>query len=154
MISIDMEERVSIAQKSLSDAMSFQASGDFESAEKAYVRVLHKDYRTIDILPLLASVVAKRGDAETALYYWNKLLGLNPGHLVALMEKVRCCVSSAGRRKRSAAMRWHVACHPKILSCVTTSLSHWPILAGSRRRWPNSVMFCGCSRTISMPGIR
>lgn len=87
MISIDMEERISIARKSLSDAMSFQASGDFENAEKAYVRVLHKDYRTIDILPLLAGVVAKRGDAETALYYWNKLLGLNPGHLVALMEK-------------------------------------------------------------------
>jgi type II protein arginine methyltransferase len=83
----DVPERLSGAQKSLSDAMYFHAAGDLESAQKEYVQVLSKDYRTADILPLLAGIVAKRGDVELALYYWDKLLALDPGHLVALMEK-------------------------------------------------------------------
>jgi type II protein arginine methyltransferase len=61
--------------------------GTSKSAQKEYVQVLSKDYRTADILPLLVGIVAKRGDIELALYYWDKLLALDPGHLVALMEK-------------------------------------------------------------------
>lgn len=75
------------ARHSLNEAMSSHVAGDFPAAEKHYVQVLHKDYRSEDILPLLAGIVAKRGDYELALYYWDSLLTLKPGHLVALLEK-------------------------------------------------------------------
>ncbi|KAA0692521.1 tetratricopeptide repeat protein [Neorhizobium sp. P12A] len=75
------------ARKSLNEAMSSHVSGDLPTAEKHYVQVLNRDYRTEDILPLLAGIVAKRGDYELALYYWDSLLTLKPGHLVGLLEK-------------------------------------------------------------------
>jgi type II protein arginine methyltransferase len=75
------------ARRSLNEAMNSHVAGDFPAAEGHYVQVLHKDYRSEDILPLLAGIVAKRGDYELALYYWDSLLTLKPGHLVALLEK-------------------------------------------------------------------
>jgi tetratricopeptide (TPR) repeat protein len=80
-------EAAGLVRQSLNEAMHFHAMGDLARAEKQYMRVLSKEYRTTDILPLLAGVVAKRGDTEMALYYWNKLLAINPGHLTALIEK-------------------------------------------------------------------
>jgi tetratricopeptide (TPR) repeat protein len=73
--------------ETLKEAMHFHAIGDLPTAEKRYVQVLSKEYRTTDILPLLAGVVAKRGDLEAALYYWDKLIGIDPRHLSAYIEK-------------------------------------------------------------------
>jgi type II protein arginine methyltransferase len=87
MSTIDYNEDSFAARKSLNEAMSSHVSGDFPAAEKHYVQVLNRDYRTEDILPLLAGIVAKRGDYELALYYWDSLLTLKPGHLVGLLEK-------------------------------------------------------------------
>jgi type II protein arginine methyltransferase len=75
------------AQKSLNDAMNYHMAGRFGQAEQAYVQVLTQDYRTSDVLPLLAGIVAKRGDANMAIYYWDKLLALAPDNILALLEK-------------------------------------------------------------------
>lgn len=83
----DRIDAASDARQSLEEAMRFNAVGDLAGAEKRYIQVLSKEYRTTDILPLLAGIVAKRGDTEMALYYWNKLLAINPAHLTALIEK-------------------------------------------------------------------
>lgn len=75
------------AQKSLDDAMNFHMAGRLGQAEQAYVQVLSHNYRTSDVLPLLAGIVAKRGDAKLAIYYWDKLLALAPDNILALLEK-------------------------------------------------------------------
>ncbi len=82
-------ETADLTGYSLNEAMRFHASGDLARAEERYVQVLSKEYRTADILPLLAGVVAKRGDLEAALYYWDKLLALDARHLTAYLEKAR-----------------------------------------------------------------
>ncbi len=83
----DKGDAAGLVGQSLNEAMHFHAMGDLDRAEKQYVQVLSKEYRTADILPLLASVVAKRGDAEAAIYYWDKLLAIDPRHLTAYLEK-------------------------------------------------------------------
>jgi hypothetical protein len=82
-------ENGELAGQSLNEAMRFHANGDLERAEKHYVQVLSKEYRTAEILPLLAGVVTKRGDMEMALYYWDKLIALDPRHLTAYLEKAK-----------------------------------------------------------------
>jgi tetratricopeptide (TPR) repeat protein len=83
----DENETAELVGQSLNEAMRLHANGDLDRAEKHYVQVLSKEYRTTDILPLLAGVVAKRGDFETALYYWDKLIALDPRRLTAYLEK-------------------------------------------------------------------
>ena len=74
MSEIDILDRQTLAQNSLRSAMDFHSSGDLEHAQLEYTRVLATDYRAADVLPLLAGIVAERGDIDLALYYWNKLL--------------------------------------------------------------------------------
>jgi type II protein arginine methyltransferase len=83
----DKPETAASVGQSLNAAMHFHAIGDLDRAEKQYVQVLSKEYRATEVLPLLAGVVAKRGDLETALYYWDKLLALDPRRLTAYLEK-------------------------------------------------------------------
>jgi len=87
MTTSDESETAGLAGRSLNEAMHFHAIGDLDRAEKHYVQVLSREYRTTEILPLLAGVVAKRGDVEAALYYWDKLLAIDPRHLTAYLEK-------------------------------------------------------------------
>lgn len=87
MTSIDINDRHTLARKSLDTAMGLQAAGQLELAQREYAHVLAAEYRMLDVLPLLAGVVAKRGDRELALYYWDKLLTQHPGHVVGLIEK-------------------------------------------------------------------
>lgn len=87
MTSIEIQDRHSLARKSLSAAMGLQAAGELELAQREYAHVLAAEYRVLDVLPLLAGIVAKRGDRELALYYWDKLLTEHPGHVTGLIEK-------------------------------------------------------------------
>jgi type II protein arginine methyltransferase len=80
-------EAANSARQFLEEAMHSHANGELEHAENRYLQVLSKEYRIADILPLLAAVVAKRGDFDTALYYWDKLLAINPEHIIALLAK-------------------------------------------------------------------
>lgn len=67
--------------------MQFHVAGNWEYAERHYLEVLSEDYRSTDVLPLLASVVAKRGDIDRAVHYWDRLLSIEPNHLNALAAK-------------------------------------------------------------------
>ena len=71
----------------LADAMDFHAAGEFEAAETAYVAVIARGYRVIDVLPLLAGISSANGDFEIALERWTQLLELQPSHLFGLTEK-------------------------------------------------------------------
>ncbi len=87
MSDIEILDQQTTAQNSLRSAMDFHSSGDLEHAQQEYTRVLATDYRAADVLPLLAGIVAERGDIDLALYYWDKLLDIQPGHLVGLLKK-------------------------------------------------------------------
>lgn len=78
---------LTLARRSLSEAMRLHSEGKLESAEEHYRRALDYRYRVADILPLLAGIAALRGLSEAALTYWNELLAIEPNHLVALVEK-------------------------------------------------------------------
>lgn len=75
------------ARESLAEAMDLHMAGNLDKAEEVYVEVLSQNYRMVDVLPLLAGIVAKRGDAGGAIYYWDKLLSLSPDHTLALLER-------------------------------------------------------------------
>jgi hypothetical protein len=83
------------AQESLNDAMHFHMAGHLGQAEQADVQVLTHDYRASDVLPLLAGIVAKRGDIAMAIDYWDKLLTLVPDtrmHAVGPSKLSQICV--------------------------------------------------------------
>ncbi|MGT2437195.1 tetratricopeptide repeat protein [Bradyrhizobium betae] len=80
-------EPVNSARLSLERAMQLHVDGHWECAEQHYLQVLLEDYRSTDVLPLLASVVAKRGDIDLAVHYWDRLLSIQPFHLNALAAK-------------------------------------------------------------------
>ncbi|WP_247325666.1 tetratricopeptide repeat protein [Bradyrhizobium sp. 21] len=67
--------------------MQFHVAGNWERAEQHYLEVLLDDYRSADVLPLLAGVVAARGQIDRAIYYWDALLSIEPHHLNALAAK-------------------------------------------------------------------
>ncbi|MBS0269661.1 MAG: tetratricopeptide repeat protein [Proteobacteria bacterium] len=71
----------------LAEAMDFHAAGELEAAETAYVAVISRGYRVIDVLPLLAGISSANGDFEIALERWTQLLELQPSHLFGLMQK-------------------------------------------------------------------
>jgi type II protein arginine methyltransferase len=75
------------ARLSLDKAMQFHVAGNWECAEQHYLQVLFEDYRSVDVLPLLASVVANRGDIDRAVHYWDRLLSIEPHHFNALAAK-------------------------------------------------------------------
>ncbi|WP_298240039.1 tetratricopeptide repeat protein [uncultured Bradyrhizobium sp.] len=75
------------ARRSLERGMQFHGAGNWERAEQHYLEVLLDDYRSADVLPLLAIVVANRGHIDRAIYYWDTLLSMEPHHLNALAAK-------------------------------------------------------------------
>lgn len=80
-------KHVNSARLNLERAMRFHGAGNWERAEQHYLEVLLDDYRSTDVLPLLASVVANRGHIDRAIYYWDTLLSIEPHHLNALAAK-------------------------------------------------------------------
>jgi type II protein arginine methyltransferase len=75
------------ASQILAKAMDFHAAGDLHDAEEAYLAVMARGYRIVDVLPLLAGIATIGGDIDVALARWTQLLDLQPTHLLGLMEK-------------------------------------------------------------------
>jgi predicted RNA methylase len=71
----------------LKNAAAHHSNGDLEKAEEGYLRILDHEYRTVDVLLVLARVVAKRGDLERAIGHLDKLLERVPRNLDALIDK-------------------------------------------------------------------
>jgi type II protein arginine methyltransferase len=67
--------------------MALHEQGDLEGAQSAYRKVLAQDYRSAEVLPLLAGLLGRLSRAEEALAAWDQLLGMEPDHAVALHEK-------------------------------------------------------------------
>ena len=71
----------------LNDAMTDHFAGNAVAAEAGYRRVLDRNYRPADVLPLLAKLLSNRGDLQGSLDHWNRLLKIDPAHLSGMLEK-------------------------------------------------------------------
>ncbi len=83
----DTAPDVALARALLHEAMELQAAGNLAAAEERYRLVIDHDYRTAEVLPILAGILGLRGANEEALELWDTLLAIDPDHAVAHHEK-------------------------------------------------------------------
>jgi type II protein arginine methyltransferase len=82
-----IENEIVVARRLLHEAMELQTAGNLAASEERYRLVIAGGYRVADILPILAGIVAQRGDLADAIVQWDALLDLAPHHAVAHHEK-------------------------------------------------------------------
>ncbi len=83
----DTAHDIALARTLLHEAMELQAAGNLAAAEERYRLVIDHDYRTAEVLPILAGILGLRGANEEALELWDTLLAIDPDHAVAHHEK-------------------------------------------------------------------
>lgn len=83
----DTTNDLALTRIALDEAMTLHKVGNLAAAESRYRMVIDNGYRIADVLPILAGIVGQRGAHNEALMLWDALLGLVPGHAVALHEK-------------------------------------------------------------------
>ena len=83
----DTAPDIALARALLHEAMELQAAGNLAAAEERYRLVIDADYRTAEVLPILAGILGLRGATEEALELWDTLLAIDPDHAVAHHEK-------------------------------------------------------------------
>jgi len=83
----DTAPDIALARALLHEAMELQAAGNLAAAEERYRLVIDHDYRTAEVLPILAGILGLRGANEEALELWDTLLAIDPDHAVAHHEK-------------------------------------------------------------------
>jgi len=83
----DTAPDIALARALLHEAMELQAAGNLGAAEERYRLVIDADYRTAEVLPILAGILGLRGATEEALELWDTLLAIDPDHAVAHHEK-------------------------------------------------------------------
>lgn len=83
----DTAPDIALARALLHEAMELQAAGNLAAAEERYRLVIDHDYRTAEVLPILAGILGRRGANEEALELWDTLLAIDPDHAVAHHEK-------------------------------------------------------------------
>lgn len=83
----DTAPDIALARALLHEAMELQAAGNLAAAEERYRLVIDHDYRTVEVLPILAGILGLRGATEEALELWDTLLAIDPDHAVAHHEK-------------------------------------------------------------------
>jgi type II protein arginine methyltransferase len=71
----------------LEEALQLQEAGNLAAAEPRFRMVIEQGYRTAELLPILAGLVASRGASEEALALWDQLLALDPEHALAHHEQ-------------------------------------------------------------------
>jgi tetratricopeptide (TPR) repeat protein len=74
-------------RKTLHEAMELQAAGNLAAATVRYAKVVKAGYRAVDVLPILAGILAQQGDLAGAVARWDALLALIPDHAIAHHEK-------------------------------------------------------------------
>jgi predicted RNA methylase len=100
------------ARIALEEALQLQEAGNLAAAEVRYRMVIEQGYRTAEVLPILAGIVALRGDSEAALALWDELLAIEPSHPIAYHEQ-GLIYSRTGRRDCAiAAMEAACAADP------------------------------------------
>jgi len=83
----DTASDIALARALLHEAMELQAAGNLAAAEERYRLVIDADYRTAEVLPILAGILGLRGANEEALELWDTLLAIDPDHGIAHHEK-------------------------------------------------------------------
>ena len=83
----DTAHDIALARALLHEAMELQAAGNLAAAEERYRLVIDADYRTAEVLPILAGILGLRGATDEALELWDTLLAIDPDHAVAHHEK-------------------------------------------------------------------
>lgn len=78
---------ITVARNHLHGALKLQAEGNFAEAEARYRLVIELGYRVVDVLPILAGIIAQRGALDEAIAEWDVLLAMVPDHPIALHEK-------------------------------------------------------------------
>lgn len=78
---------IAFARTMLEEAMQLQEAGNLPAAEPRYRMVIEHGYRTAEVLPVLAGIIALRGADDEALALWDRLLEIAPDHAVAHHEK-------------------------------------------------------------------
>lgn len=91
------------ARVMLEEALQLHEAGNLAAAEPRYRIVIEQGYRTIDVLPILAGLVGRRGADEEALGLWQELLALVPDHPLACHE-IGLLHARAGRLADAIAM--------------------------------------------------
>lgn len=84
---LDSPDRLTEARTALAEAIALHEQGDLAGAEAQFRTVLAHDYRTAEVLPLLAGLLGRLSRPEDALAAWDQLLAIEPHHAIALHEK-------------------------------------------------------------------
>lgn len=71
----------------LHEAIELQKAGNLEAAEPRFREVVASGYRSNDVIPILAGILASRGAEEEALILWDELLAIEPENATAHHEK-------------------------------------------------------------------
>ncbi|MFT3965351.1 MAG: tetratricopeptide repeat protein [Sphingobium sp.] len=101
----DFEKNVAEARTMLQEAMVLQSAGNLAAAAPRYRAVIEHDYRTVEVLPILAGILAQLGELDDSIARWDALIALVPDHAVAHHEKA-LILNRAGRMDDAiAAMR-------------------------------------------------
>jgi type II protein arginine methyltransferase len=82
-----IENEIVVARRLLHEAMELQSAGNLAAAEDRYRMVIDRGYRVEGVLPILAGIMAQRGDLTGSIAQWDALLVLIPDHAVAHHEK-------------------------------------------------------------------
>jgi type II protein arginine methyltransferase len=83
----DTTQDFTAARIALEEALQLQEAGNLAAAEPRYRMVIEHNYRTFEVLPILARIVALRGDTDEALTLWDEVLAIDPDHALAHHEK-------------------------------------------------------------------
>ncbi|MFO6446121.1 tetratricopeptide repeat protein [Erythrobacter sp. NE805] len=100
------------ARTMLEEALQLQEAGNLAAAEPRYRMVVEQGYRVLEVLPILACLVALRGADDEALALWDAVLALSPDHAVAHHERGLIHARAGRFEPAIAALRASCAADP------------------------------------------
>lgn len=128
---LDIEGRIAEARVALKEAMVLQSAGNLAAAAPRYRTVIELGYRTEEVLPILAGILAHIGELDESLTHWDALIAIAPLHNVAHHEKA-LLLNRLGRAEDAiASMR--IACEVDAENPVAAN-NHAVMLSNSGRK--------------------
>ena len=68
---LEIEGQIAEARTALKEAMVLQSAGNLAAAAPRYARVVALNYRTVEVLPILAGILAQVGNLDESLAQWD-----------------------------------------------------------------------------------
>lgn len=128
---LDIERQIAEARTALQEAMVLQSAGNLAAAAPRYARVVELNYRTVEVLPILAGILAQIGDLDESLGRWDALIALESAHPVAHHEKA-LLLNRMGRTDDALAVM-RIACDVDAHNPVAAN-NHAVMLSDSGRK--------------------